>query len=113
MAFAPLSGNGLSGRVPPSPEVVSTPGPDSNLAPKRQSIGSDRVALRAERTAHCPCDQGALFAPQGVAEADDGDAGGNGEQSFVLRQDARSAAAHRARTLARKTAMPKMKPPAT
>ena len=55
--------------------------------PRGRSPGAGRVELRADRAGHGRDGRGALLAPQRVAEADQGDAGGNGEQPLVdLRQ---------------------------
>ncbi len=46
------------------------------------------VELRADRADGGPSGRDVLLAPQGVAEADEGKAGGKGEQPFVLRNEA-------------------------
>src|SRR5207253_10698012 len=53
-----------------------------------RSLGTDRVELQADRVEDGRRGWRTLLAPQGIAEADQGDAGGNGEQPFVLRQNA-------------------------
>ena len=60
-------------------------GADCHVDAHRAAAGSS-CALTGLR--YGPCGRCALRAPEGVAEADQGDAGGNGEQPFVLRHDA-------------------------
>src|SRR5207237_5123389 len=54
-----------------------------------RSLGTDRVELQADRIEHGRSGWRTLLAPQGIAEADEGQAGREREQPFVLRHHAR------------------------
>src|SRR5436853_4302616 len=53
------------------------------------SLGTDRVELQADRVEDGRSGWRTLLAPQGIAEADEGQAGREREQPFVLRHQAR------------------------
>src|SRR5207245_10681549 len=54
-----------------------------------RSLGTDRVELQADRVEDGRSGWRTLLAPQGIAEADEGQAGREREQPFVLRHHAR------------------------
>jgi hypothetical protein len=74
---------GISTRATSATGTPSTESTESGELSGGRALGAGRVDLRADRAGHRPGGRGALVAPQRVAEAGQGDAGGDGEEPEV------------------------------